>query len=93
MLRPPEILSPCDVSLDTGCHAASSEGFADDVSGNFPIVVISDESIDNLVLVMVQTESDDLIGVLNVKDIILRGGPKREIILLSELTESLSGRF
>ncbi len=93
MLWPPAVLAPEDVGLDAGGHAATAEGLADDISGLLLVEVTAEESIGNLVLVLVEDEGDGFVGIVDIEHIILRGSPEREIILLAKVYEGLSGGF
>ncbi len=93
VLWPPAVLAPEDVGLDAGGHAASTEGLSDDVSGLLLVEVSSEEGVGDLVLVFVEYEGDGLVGVVDVEDIVFRGSPKREVILLAEFVEGFPGGF
>lgn len=55
------------------------------------IEVAFEENIGDSVLETVEKQGDNSVGIINVADKIVGSSPEREIELLSELEESLSG--
>ncbi len=84
-------LKPEDVCLDTGGETYAADGLCDDVPAELSVGAAALECVDDLVLGIIQSERDDVVGIVDVTDIVFAGCPECEIEMVSQFIESTAG--